>query len=55
MPVMQCTEEGKPGWKFGESGKCYTYTENDKQSEATAKLRAAKQGAAEQSNEKENK
>ncbi len=52
MPVMPCQEEGKPGWKFGESGKCYTYTANNKQSEATAKLLAAKQGAAEHLNEK---
>jgi len=52
MPVQSCQENGKPGWKFGESGKCYIYIENDKQSEATAKLRAAKQGAAEHINTK---
>lgn len=47
MPLTRCQEGDKPGWKFGESGKCYTYTENDKSSEATAKLKAAKQGQAE--------
>jgi len=24
MPLQRCvTEKGKPGWKWGESGKCY--------------------------------
>ena len=53
MPLVRCQEDGKPGWKFGESGKCYTYTENDKSSEATAKLKAAKQGIAEHLNKGE--
>lgn len=25
MPVHPCTEDGKPGAKWGDSGKCYTY------------------------------
>ncbi len=29
MPVTKCMEDGKPGYKWGEKGKCYTYDEND--------------------------
>jgi hypothetical protein len=46
MPLMPCQKDSKPGWKFGESGFCYTYIPNNKQSEVTARLKAAKQGAA---------
>lgn len=38
MPLMRCTSNGKSGWKFGKSGKCYTGP--------GAKKKAAKQGAA---------
>lgn len=24
MPIMRCTLNGLPGWKWGESGRCYT-------------------------------
>ena len=24
MPVMRCMKNGKPGWKWGQSGTCYT-------------------------------
>lgn len=33
MPVMNCTKNGKPGKKWGSSGKCYT----GKDAEAKAK------------------
>lgn len=23
MPLMRCTIDGKPGWKWGEGGTCY--------------------------------
>lgn len=23
MPLMRCTSDGKVGWKWGQSGKCY--------------------------------
>jgi len=29
MPVERCSEDGRPGFRFGDSGKCYTYTEGD--------------------------
>jgi len=38
MPVQRCTKNGKPGWRWGKSGKCYTGS--------GAKAKAAKQGAA---------
>jgi hypothetical protein len=44
MPVMACTSEGKPGYKYGDSGKCYTYSSEEERKEA--KRRAYLQGAA---------
>jgi hypothetical protein len=38
--------EGQPGWKWGESGKCYPYTPKDEESENKAKQRAYIQGYA---------
>ena len=38
MPIMRCTKNGVKGWKYGESGHCYTG--------ANAKKKAAIQGAA---------
>jgi len=46
MPLMRCSLEKKPGWKYGDSGACYTYTAGDKKSESAAKLKAIKQGIA---------
>lgn len=38
MPVKRCNLNGKPGWKWGDSGICYTGTE--------AKQKAERQGIA---------
>lgn len=38
MPVMRCQKNGKPGFKWGKSGKCYIGK--------GAKARAARQGRA---------
>jgi hypothetical protein len=47
MPVLPCSENNKPGFKWGESGNaCYTYTPNDKGSRETARKKAIKQGVA---------
>ena len=46
MPVMGCSNEGKPGYKYGESGKCYTYSEGDEEGRKRAKQKAYIQGAA---------
>jgi len=43
MPVERCSEGGKPGFRFGDSGKCYTYTEGD-----TPGMRRARNKAREQ-------
>lgn len=46
MPVESCQLNGKPGFRWGSSGKCYTYTEGDKASMDRAKQKAGKQGQA---------
>ena len=46
MPVHECIENGKPGYQWGKSGKCYTYRKGDKESEAEALANAHKQGYA---------
>ena len=50
MPVKSCRKEGKPGWKWGDSGYCYTYTKGNKQSSDRAKEKASRQGRAIQVN-----
>ena len=47
MPVTDCSEGGKPGFKWGNSGACYTYDPKDAASRAAARVKAAKQGTAE--------
>lgn len=42
MPLKRCSSEGKSGWKYGNSGHCYTGP--------GAKKKAIKQGLAEQYN-----
>lgn len=46
MPVMSCEEGGKPGWKFGPRGTCYTYKAGDASASDRAKQKAHVQGAA---------
>jgi hypothetical protein len=46
MPVGECSSNGKPGFKWGDSGKCYTYTEGDATSKARARKKAEAQGIA---------
>ena len=46
MPVQQCQEDGKPGFKWGEQGKCYTYNPTSARSKAMARLKAEAQGRA---------
>ncbi len=46
MPLMTCQKDGKPGWKFGSSGRCYTFTKGNRQSEQVALSKAIKQAAA---------
>lgn len=46
MPVQTCSLDGKPGYKWGNSGKCYTYAAGDENARKQAKRKAYIQGAA---------
>ncbi len=46
MPVQPCQSDGKPGYKWGESGACYTYTAGDDASMGRARSAAERQGRA---------
>lgn len=46
MPLTRCQDDGKPGWKWGESGTCYLYTDGDDDSESVARRKAMAQAAA---------
>ena len=46
MPVKNCTKDGKPGYKWGDAGACYTYNPNSEASKKDAKRRAVNQGIA---------
>ena len=46
MPVKQCENNGKPGLKWGDSGKCYTYTPKNEGSRNKARRSAILQGIA---------
>src|SRR6266511_2305050 len=46
MPVTSCTSDGKPGYKWGDTGKCYTYAAGDSDAAAEAKRKAFVQGVA---------
>lgn len=50
MPVQPCREDGKPGFKWGDSGKCYKYTAGNEQSRTRARELAARQGRAIEAN-----
>jgi hypothetical protein len=46
MPVRSCSDGDKPGYKWGDSGKCYLYTAGDEKSIEAAKMKAQMQGVA---------
>lgn len=46
MPVKNCEDNKKPGYKWGDEGKCYTYDPNNESSRRTAKKSAILQGLA---------
>lgn len=46
MPIMSCSIGDKSGFKYGESGKCYTYQKGDTQGMKNAKHKAIIQGVA---------
>lgn len=51
MPIMKCQKNGKPGYKWGASGKCYTYTRGNEQSRKKARQKVLKQMRAIQRNQ----
>lgn len=46
MPVQTCTLNNKPGYRWGDSGKCYTYEPGNETQRKKAKQKANIQGAA---------
>lgn len=46
MPRQRCMRQGKPGYKWGGSGFCYTYTPGNKAQQEEAKKKADAQGFA---------
>ena len=46
MPVKACSDKERPGYKWGDSGKCYTYAAGDEAGKKKAKEKAHLQGAA---------
>jgi len=46
MPIKDCQENGKQGFKWGDQGKCYTYTPNNEGSKRNAKKKAISQAIA---------
>lgn len=46
MPIQKCSDNNKPGYRWGDSGKCYTYDPNSESSKNEAKKKAMAQGIA---------
>jgi len=46
MPIMYCQINGQPGYKWGESGKCYIYEKGNNQSMNEARKKAIEQARA---------
>lgn len=46
MPLKNCRLDGKPGYKWGNTNKCWTYNPDDAKSKLEAKKQALKQGIA---------
>lgn len=46
MPVTRCSENSRPGFRWGSRGKCYTYTAGNAASRSRARSRARRQGRA---------
>lgn len=46
MPVQACVKDGKPGYRWGQQGTCYTYTPGNTKERTEARLKAEAQGYA---------
>ena len=52
MPRQPCRQDGKPGYKWGERGTCYTYTPGSERSRKRAQEKADRQGRAIEANKR---
>ena len=55
MPIRSCSDGDKPGYKWGDSGKCYLYTAGNEKSMEAAKMKAQMQGVVARANGYEEK
>lgn len=46
MPVESCQQAGRPGFRWGKEGTCYTYLPGDESARERARARAERQGRA---------
>lgn len=46
MPVQQCQKDGRPGYRWGQGGRCFTYDPADEGAKDRAKKKAQQQGVA---------
>lgn len=46
MPIKDCQDNNKPGLKWGDEGKCYTYDPKNEGSKRNARKKATAQGIA---------
>jgi len=46
MPIQKCQNKGKPGYRWGKRGKCYTYTRGNARSKKIALNKVRKQALA---------
>jgi hypothetical protein len=46
MPIETCELNGKPGYRWGQQGKCYTYEAGNDSSRSAAMQRAMEQARA---------
>lgn len=46
MPVKACEKDGRPGYKWGDEGVCYTYPPENESLRVSARAKALQQGRA---------
>jgi hypothetical protein len=46
VPIEKCQKDGKPGYRWGEEGTCYTYTAGNENSREQAYQKALQQARA---------
>jgi hypothetical protein len=46
VPLQRCEDGGRPGWRWGQAGKCYTYAPGSAAAQRLAKQRAMAQAVA---------